>query len=81
MFLYYIILVATPLEGSSLEEKGGGEDPSPNIVVKKKKLRRRNFSRIVFSWEGGGTLLQNIYKPFQDLRKSSLLRESYRSSG
>ena len=34
------------------------------------------FSRCDFSWEGGGTLPQNSYKPSRDLWESTLLRRT-----
>ena len=45
-------------------------------MKKKKKWVGQRFSRGDFNWEGGGTLPQNSYNPFQDLWEDTCKEES-----
>ena len=71
----YNELLATPLEASRRPLRCGlGEVDNLVIVILKRKIFYKNvrggdafFSSSDFSWEVGGTLPQNSYKPSHDL--------------
>ena len=70
VFYYHLdILAARPI---GTLKRGGGVDPLTfNCSFLKKVLQNWELmyfvSRDDFSWEGGGTLPQNSYKPSKDL--------------